>query len=378
MTKKLQVALIYDWADTNFGGAEKVLLSLKKLYPQAHLFTSFADFKRLAWLKNFTVVKTSFLQYFPSFLRQKKALIAPLMPLAFESFNLQAYDLVISICSFAAKGVLTTPEQKHLCYLLTPTRFLYSHSEQYRSFLLRLCTNPLTNYLKKWEKDAIWRPDKLIVLSQLVAVRTKQYYRRQADAIIYPPLLTSQRKKSSIMNSKIKKEDFFLCVARLVSYKKINLAIKSCLQLGLSLKIIGIGPELKKYQRYTKLHDQNHLIEFLGNVDQKTLFNCYNKAIALIAPGEEDFGLNIIEANQAQTWIIANQKSGAMELLNTSQAWFVPNQTQKALTETLRAFCATWKEQKKPQVWLRPPRLKINLEEGFFTCINQLVKDNHE
>lgn len=375
MTKKIKVALIYDWADTNFGGAEKVLLSLKKLYPQAHLFTSFADFKHLSWLKNFTVVKTSFLQLLPPFLLQNKALIAPLMPVAFESFDLQSYDLIISVCSFACKGVLTTPQQQHLCYLLTPTRFLYSHATQYRSFFLRLFTQPFTNYLKKWEKDAIWRPDKLIVLSKLVAQRSRQYYHRQADEIIYPPFSTTARKKSSLPLSQSAKEDFFLCVARLVSYKKIDLAIKSCLQLGLTLKIIGTGPELKKYQHYVNLHDRRHLIQFLGNVDQKTLFNCYNKAIALIAPGEEDFGLNIIEANQAQTWVIANQKSGAMELLDSSQAWFVPNQTQKALTQTLQAFCHTWQQQQQPQIWLRPPTIKVNLETSFFTSINHLAKD---
>lgn len=378
MTKKLRVALVYDWADTNFGGAEKVLLSLKKLYPQADLFTSFADFKHLSWLKNFAIVKTSFLQFFPSFLRQNKALIAPLMPLAFESFSFKKYDLIISVCSFACKGIITTPQQQHFCYLLTPTRFLYSHLGEYRSFIFRWFTKPLTTYLKKWEKDIIWRPDKLIVLSQLVANRTQNYYHRSADAIIYPPFLTTRRKKSSSPNFQIKKEDFFLCVARLVNYKKIDLAIKSCLQLSLPLKIVGTGPELKKYQRYVKLHDQKHLVEFLGNVDQKTLSNCYNKAIALIAPGEEDFGLNIIEANQAQTWVIANQKSGAMELLNSQQAWFVSSQTQKALTETLRAFCAAWKKQKEPQVWLRPPAININLETEFFNGINKLVKDSYE
>lgn len=375
MTKKLRVALIYDWADTHYGGAEKVLLALKQLYPQAHLFTALADFQNVTWLKKFAVVHTSFLQHFPHFFRQNKALIAPLMPFAFERFDLSAYDLVISVCSFAAKGVITTPEQQHLCYLLTPTRFLFSHRQQYRSAFLNWLTQPLNRYLQKWEQAAIWRPDTLVVLSHLVARRCQRYYHRPPDAVIYPPLLeiTSDQKNTPAPP----KENFFLCVARLVSYKKIDLAIKSCLQLQLPLKIIGTGPELTKLQLLASSHRHGHLIEFLGNVSSKTLFDCYNKAVALIAPGEEDFGLNILEANQAHTWVIAHQNSGALELLDLRQSYPVATATQKALTQTLRIFCQTWQAQNRPTVWLRPKTINVNLKEEFFTGLQALVEDKY-
>ncbi len=381
---KLRVAFIYDWADTNYGGAEKVLLTLKKIYPQAHLFTSFADFTQVSWLKQFTVVKTSFLQHAPTVLKKKKALLALFMPFAFERFDLQSYDLVISVCSFAAKGVLTTPAQKHFCYLLTPTRFLYSHPEKYRSPLLNWLTQPINRYLKNWEQTAIWRPDKLIVLSQLVASRSQRYYHRTPDAIIYPPLLDNHKKvsarfstsKTCTPNPESDKDNFFLCVARLVNYKSLDLAIKACLKLKLPLKIVGTGPEAEKLHHLARSHRFAHLIEFLGNVDQKTLNSCYNKAIALIAPGEEDFGLNILEANQAQTWVIAHHKSGATELLQPQvNFWPIKDNTQKSLVQALNDFCTTWHRQKQPPQWLRPPLCQLDLTQEFISRMTNLIKE---
>lgn len=368
----LKVALVYDWADTRYGGAEKVLLALKKIYPQAALYTAFAARGQVPWLKKFKVVKTSFLQYLPASWRRNKALIAPLMPLAFESFDLSAYDLVISVCSFAAKGVITTPTQKHYCYLLTPTRFLYSHPEQYRSAFLRFVTRPLTRYLRRFERAAIWRPDKIIVLSQLVAARCQKYYHRAADAIIYPLVddcylvdnLAGDRRSQSAPAAESARPRF-LVVSRLVTYKRVDLAVRACVKLNLPLTVIGTGPELPKLERLAQAAPQ---IEFLGNVDQKTLNNCYNNATALLAPGEEDFGLNIIEANRAGLWVIANGKSGAMELLKRNQAWPLAAATLKETVKTVQEFTAAWQAQK-----MRPAKIAGLETKSFVVAWKKLV-----
>ncbi|MDO5561752.1 MAG: glycosyltransferase [bacterium] len=365
----LKVALVYDWADTRYGGAEKVLLALKKIYPQAALYTAFVARGQVPWLKKFKVVKTSFLQYLPASWRRNKALIAPLMPLAFESFDLSAYDLVISVCSFAAKGVITTPTQKHYCYLLTPTRFLYSHPEQYRSAFLRFLTRPLTRYLRRFERAAIWRPDKIIVLSRLVAERCQKYYHRAADAIIYPVLADSYQVGPAGINRTSKSAAAapprFLSVSRLVGYKRVDLAVRACAKLNLPLTVIGTGPELAKLEHLAQAAPQ---IEFLGNVDQKTLNNCYNNATALLAPGEEDFGLNIIEANQAGLWVIAHGKSGATELLNREQIWPLAAATLKETVKTLQEFTAAWQAQK-----MRPAKIADLEKKDFVLTWKKLV-----
>ena len=332
MTKK--VALVYDWADTNFGGAERVLLKLQKTYPQADLITAFVDWQKAKWLENFPVVKTSFLQKWPRWLKRKKFWLAPFLPMAFESFDLREYDLIISVASFAAKGVLTAPSQKHLCYLLTPTRFLYSHAEQYQNKVERFFARPISKYLKRWEQVAIWRPDKVATISKLVAERTEEYYGRKPDAVIYP--LTVDKKFFTKKQNKeiLAGNPYFLCVSRLVKYKKIDVVIRACKNLKVSLKIIGTGPEEKNLRQLAA----GVAVEFLGNVSEKELLNCYNRALALLAPGEEDFGINILEANAAGCWVIANGKSGAMELLNSRQALPVTGQTVKALTVVMTKF----------------------------------------
>jgi hypothetical protein len=129
MKQKMKVALVYDRVNTPYGGAEKVLLSLHELFPAAPLYTSLYNPKKAHWANIFEV-KASFLNSIP-FLKNNHQLIAFLMPLAFESFDFSQYDLVISITSAEAKGVITKPQTTHLCYLLTPPRYLYSHKRFY-------------------------------------------------------------------------------------------------------------------------------------------------------------------------------------------------------------------------------------------------------
>src|ERR1035437_5621342 len=110
------------------------------------------------------------------------------MPMAFESFNFNDYDLVISVTSEAAKGIITKPETKHICYCLTPTRYLWSsYKDYFKNPLLKLLTKPIVSYLRSWDKIAAQRPDELIAISTEVQNRIRKYYSRDSK-IIYPPL----------------------------------------------------------------------------------------------------------------------------------------------------------------------------------------------
>src|SRR3990167_9737624 len=165
----MKVALVYDRVN-KWGGAERVLLALHKIFPDAPLYTSVYDKDKAPWAKVFSV-KTSFLQNFP-FASGNHEYYAPLMPLAFESFTFDEYDLVISVTSEAAKGIITKPGTLHICYCLTPTRYLWSHFNLYfENPILKFISSPVASYLKTWDRIAAQRPDVMIAISDTVRKR---------------------------------------------------------------------------------------------------------------------------------------------------------------------------------------------------------------
>lgn len=319
---KLKVAIVYDHLNTKYGGAELVLQNLLKKFPQADFFTSIYNPKKATWLKNYissnkTQIYTTFLQKIP-ILNKNHRFASLFMPLAFEQLDLNKYQLVISVSGQAAKGIITNANQLHINYMLTPARFLYSHKTAYlksrRLFQLpgiKQLAKGAFNYLKWWDQAAAWRPDKIIAISNLAAQRCKNYYHRPADEVIYPPVKILPM---ATVKYKSVDHDFYLIITRLVAYKKIDLAIKACIQSRQALKIIGSGPEYKKLQKLIKKYSQDK-IELLGqkNETQKYLYlaNCK----ALILPGIEDFGITGLEANAAGKPVILHQKSGAAEVV---------------------------------------------------------------
>jgi len=334
----MKVALVYDRVN-KWGGAERLLLALHEIFPHAPLYTSVYSPKKAPWADVFRI-KTSFLQKFPFSTHHE--LYAPLMPLAFESFNFNKYDLVISVTSEAAKGIITTPQTKHICYMLTPTRYLWSgYKDYFKNEWLRLFALPLVAYLRFWDKAAAQRPDKIIAISEEVRSRIKRYYKRDSK-VIYPPLtLGSKYQVASIMNEKIHNTKyiipntgFYLIVSRLVPYKRIDIAIKAFNALGLTLKIVGTGSESNKLKRMAKSN-----IEFLGNLTDEELVKYYKKCVALVFPGKEDFGLTVLEAQSFGKPVIAYEAGGVRETVAKGKTgmFFYP-QTEKALTEGIKKF----------------------------------------
>lgn len=169
----MKVAIVYDRVN-KWGGAERVLLALQEIFPEAHLFTSVYHQKNATWAQSFVEVKPSFLQKI-KFFQSHHELIPFLMPLAFESFNFKDYDLVISVSSEAAKGVITKNNTVHINYCLTPTRYLWSGSNDYfKDKRLKFVSTPFINYLKYWDKVASSRPDEMVAISKVVQKRIKK------------------------------------------------------------------------------------------------------------------------------------------------------------------------------------------------------------
>ena len=335
----MKVALVYDRIN-KFGGAERILLSLHQLFPQAPLFTAVYNPKTAPWAKHFKVIP-SFLQNFP-FAKTHHELYPWLTPLAFESFNFDQFDVVISITSADAKGIITKPTTFHLCYCLTPTRYLWSGHDDYLKNpqfgalnpLIKTLTPPILKRLKNWDKIASQRPDYYLAISKNVQQRIKNYYQKSSQ-VIYPPVdfKTFSRSVKDPKKHPAKKP-FYLIVSRLIHYKRVDLAIKAFNHLKLPLKIVGSGASEKDLR---KVSGKN--IKFLGQLTDKELIYYYQTCSAVIFPQEEDLGLVPLEAQAAGKPVIAYRGGGALETIIPGKTgeFFYP-QTAEALFETVKKF----------------------------------------
>lgn len=338
-----KIAIVYDWLD-KWGGVERVLLTLHEIFPQAEFFSSYYDKKAAAWAKDFAI-KTSFIQKLPNFIKNNRLLSLPFYPLAFESFDFSSYDLVISVSSSFVKSVITKPSTFHVCYLLTPTRYLWVYPEEYKkSFLKKIFFSLYAAYFRKWDFIASKRPDYYISISETVKKRLKKYYQRDSE-VIYPPFdieywrnikskVKSQSRVHLETKPQLKTKNFFLIVSRLEPYKKVNLVIKVFNKLKENLAIVGKGTELNQLKKIAK---QN--IFFLQDLTDEQLAYLYQNAKALIMPQEEDFGYVSLEAQFFGCPLIAYKKGGATEtIIKEKGGIFFEKQTEKDLIKALEKF----------------------------------------
>jgi glycosyltransferase involved in cell wall biosynthesis len=325
----MKVAIVYDRVN-KWGGAERVLLTLHEMFPDAPLYTSVYNSKSAVWAKVFPFVLPSFINNIPG-AKSRHELLAPLMPLAFESFNFDDYDLVISVTSEAAKGIITKPKTKHICYCLTPTRYLWSHYDEYfRGLIFKGVTKPIVSLLKNWDKIAAQRPDVMVAISTEVKNRIKKYYDRDSE-IIFPPVEVSKFKKQKDSNQSLQ-GNYYLIVSRLVSYKRVDLAISAFNDLGLPLVVVGIGNETNKLKMMSKGN-----IQFKGFISDEKLLGYYQNAKALIFPQEEDFGITPIEAQATGCPVVAYKKGGALDtIVDGRTGVFFERQTKDDLVKAIR------------------------------------------
>lgn len=324
----MKVALVYDRVN-KWGGAERVLLELHKMFPEAPLYTSVYAKRKAGWANNFQI-KTSFLQKIP-FIRDKHELLGTFMPIAFESLSFNKYDLVISVTSESAKGIVTGKKTRHICICLTPTRYLWSDYNTYFSGkFFRALSLPAVSYLKLWDKLAAKRPDHMIAISKHIQRKIRKYYNLDSR-VIYPPASTLLEQKKI---EKPKEKDYFLVVSRLVPYKRIDLAVLACKELNQQLIVIGKGVEKKELRRISSKHTK-----FVDYVNESQLRGYLKNARALIYPSEEDFGIGMVEAQLHGLPVIAFGKGASKEIIIPGKTGeFFQNQTVSSLVRVLKNF----------------------------------------
>ncbi len=303
----MRVAIVHDWL-TNLGGAERVVESLSQQYPKAPIYTSVYDNSRITLFRDKKIV-TSFLQHWP-LAKKRHQLFPTLRRYAFESFDFAEYDVVITSASAEAKGIITTTETKHIAYIHTPTRYYWSGYDDYLKNpgygvlnpLVKLVLPRLVKTMRHWDYAAAARADVVIANSQTVAERIRQYYQREAE-VIYPPVDVER-----FANAHPKDDGYYLVVSRLIPYKRIDIAIQACNQLGRDLIIVGKGSELKKLRKLA-----GPTVRFDTEAGDEQVVKYMKNCRAFLFPGFEDFGITPVEAMAAGKPVVAYAKGGTGE-----------------------------------------------------------------
>ena len=323
----MKIALAHDYLN-QYGGAERVLEQLHSYYPDAPIYTSMYDPKVMPAEYRSWDIRTSFMQRLPLITTQHQAYLMA-YPIAFESFDLGGYDVVISNSSAFCKGVVTGPNTLHISYCLTPMRWVW----RYRDYvererlggLARMVLPPLIHYLRVWDAGASSRVDRYIAISTAVAARIRKYYRRES-VIIPPPVDTEQFALSRTSG------DYYLTVARLAPYRRIDLIVEAFRELGLPVKIVGIGRDRARLEARATPN-----IEFLGRVDDETLADLYANCRGYLFPGEEDFGIAPVEAQAVGKPVVAYAAGGSLDtVLDGETGVLFPHQTPKDLADAVR------------------------------------------
>ena len=308
-----KIAIVHDWFLSNsFAGAEKVTLSIDNYFtenftiPDIFSITeNISSTNKFNFLKGRTI-NTTFIQKIP-FGKDHVQKFLPIIPFAIEQLDLSMYKLIISSSHLAAKGVLTSPEQLHISYIHTPVRYAWDQMNTYikRSKLSNIGFEIFIRYflykLRRWDYLSGRRADYLIANSNFTSKRIKKYW-GLGSKVIHPPVDTER------FNFKKERDNFYLCVNRLVPNKRVDLLVKAFNKLKLPLIIVGDGPEKRQLEEIS-----NDNIKLLGNLPNNKVEDLMSKCRAYIYSGVEDFGIAPVEAMASGAPVIAYGYGGLLD-----------------------------------------------------------------
>jgi glycosyltransferase involved in cell wall biosynthesis len=363
-----KIAFVHDFL-TSYGGAERVLESMRKLYPDAPLYTLLANQKVLDEHFKDAQVHVSWLGKLPAFLRHRPRLLLMFYPAAIESFDLREYDLVISSSGAWSKGLVTRLNTKHIAYLHSPMRFAWDKHKSYLQDLglslpFRIVGRLALSYLRIWDFQAADRPDVLLVNSDFTKRRVAKYYRKESE-LVYPGIQINENVLEDT------KREYFLVVSRLTKAKKIDVAIEAMNKLGLPLVVVGTGSEQESLEA---LAGKN--TTFKGQVSDSELQVLYQGARALIIPSEEDFGLVAVEALACGTPVIAYARGGVKEIVKDQvHGLFFKSFMPEILAEAILRFT---KEETGFDRSILQARAREFSEERFLETLSRAILQSRE
>jgi glycosyltransferase involved in cell wall biosynthesis len=329
----LRIAIVHEWL-TVFAGSEKVLEQMLLLFPNADLFALVdhlpADQRRFL---NGKSVRTSFLQNLPFSARLFRKLLW-IMPSAIESLDLSNYDIILSSSHAVAKGVITGPDQLHICYCHSPMRYAWDLQHEYlrqaglHSGIMSIYARTTLHYLRLWDVRTANGVDHFIANSNFIARRIKKVYGREST-VIHPPVETD------LFPFEEQKEEYYLTASRLVPYKRIDLIIEAFSRTPQrKLRVIGDGPEMQNCKR---LAGPN--IEFLGYQSDQVLRSLMSRARAFVFAAEEDFGIVVVEAQACGTPVICFGRGGSLDsVVRDHTGVYFERQTVNSIVDAVDRF----------------------------------------
>jgi len=332
----LRIALVHDWL-TGMRGGEKCLEVLCELFPRADIFTLVHRKGSVSPTIESHPIRESFISRLP-FGRARYRWFLPLYPLAIESFDLTGYDLVVSISTCAAKGVVTRSDTLHVCYCNTPVRFFWDlHAEYFRpgraGALERFLAPPLAHRFRIWDRVSSDRVDLFIGNSRHVRDRILKHYRRPA-LVVYPPVDTEFFSPAA-SGIEPPADAPFLTVSALVPYKGVDLTIRVANRLGFPLRVVGSGPEGKRLRSLA-----GPTVRFDDWLSMEALREAYRTSRALIQAHEEDFGIAPLEALSCGRPVVALGRGGALETVAPDTGVLFDRPTEESLEGAIREFGA--------------------------------------
>jgi glycosyltransferase involved in cell wall biosynthesis len=327
----LRVAIVHDWLN-QIGGAEGVLEVLMEMFPGATVYTSMYWPEAMPAAYSQWDIRTTWMDRLPGIHRHHQPYLL-CYPVTFGRLELDGFDLVISNKSAFCMGVRTAPGTRHVCYCLTPTRFVWDFdayvSRERIGGLARSVVWPLLGWFQRWERAAADRVDVFVAISEAIQARIKRYYERDS-AIVYPPVDTERF--APLMDAS--HGEYFLIVSRLVPYKRIDLAVRAFSELGLPLWIAGSGRDRASLEAMAGPN-----VRFLGRVPDEDVGRLMARCRAFVFPGLEDFGIAPVQAMAAGRPVIAFAGGGALDyVVEGVTGAFFHEQTAEALTDVVSRF----------------------------------------
>lgn len=330
----MKVAILHDYLN-QWGGAERVLKTFLKIFPEADIYTLLYDEKKTKGLFKDKKIKTSFLDV--KLIKNHHRLFIPLMFLAAESLKGDKYyDLVISSTAGYSKG-FNVKGKYHISYCHSPLRYAWEIDYLKN---LPFAPQPLSNFfaypfakfLRKWDKKQSEKVNVFIANSTFTKERIRSYYKR--SALVLNPSV--DEKIFRFIKNKNTKRDYYLMAGRFLYYKNFDLGIKAFnILYNKKLKLVGTGPEEGKLKKLVKGKN----IEFLGHISDEKLCMLYNEAKALIFPQVEDFGLVAAEAQMCGLPVIAYNKGGINDIvLDKKTGLLFEEQSVEELIKTIYQF----------------------------------------
>jgi glycosyltransferase involved in cell wall biosynthesis len=302
----VKVALVHDWL-TGMRGGERCLEALCELFPDAPIYTLFHVKGSVSETIERHPIIPSFLNRVP-FAKNRYRYLLPFFPSAIQQLEFHAYDLVVSSSHCVAKGIRVPRETCHISYVHTPMRYIWDGFDTYFGStgtwnFGRLGMSFFRTRLQQWDVESNAHVSLFIANSHNVAKRISRQYGRSA-CVVYPPVDWQAYQVSH------RHEEFFLMVTAFAPYKKVDLAIAAANELKVPLKIIGRGQDEKRLRRMA-----GPTVEFLGWQPDNHVRDFYSRCLAVLFPGEEDFGIVPLEAMAAGKPVIAYGRGGALETI---------------------------------------------------------------